>query len=1209
MLTLSKAISAGQAQSYHKQEYTSDAQTYYKEGDAVKGEWQGKLAASLGLSGEVAPLEFSRLSEGQHPQTEAQLVRHRPGTEYTNADGATTKEVEHRAGWDATFSAPKSVSLTALVGGDERVQEAHRAAVTTALNELERYTQARMGGNKAAETTGKFIAAKFEHDTARPVDGYAAPQLHTHAVIFNVTGRADGSTRALQERAFFESQNFATAVYQSALTHELHKLGYELEKGKSGAPEIKGYSAAYLEASSPRSQQIKDQLERTGHSGPEAAQIAAHSTRDSKQHFTAEQVLSAHKAMAAEFGNQPEQVVAAAQQRAREQKGLEPDGAKAAKEAVTYARNSIFEREAVADERLILRDALRRGMGETTYAQVRAEFNSRQKAGEFLSRDGQKHDSGRSFTTPETISHERTNVRHVLEGRNAVEPIMSAEAAQAQAKTRDFLNPKQQAVIEEVLNSSDRVHGLQGLAGTGKTTALEVIREGAEKSGYIVQGFAPSSKAAGALRDAGVEARTLQSFLASKQADSQNGDQTKHLYMLDESSLASSKQMRNFLEKVGLNDRVLVIGDTRQHQAVDAGTPFQQMQDAGMRTAQLDQIMRQRSNPELLAAVQQLATGNVETGIKMLADGGRVTEIQSPKERIAAIAKDYAANPEKTLIVSPDNKSRQQINEAVRAELLTKGTLAADGQQFKTLTHRNDMTGADRTWAARYDVGDVLQYTKGSKAEGLARDSFVTVRAVDARENTITVERADGQRVTYDPNRLKGVNAYKDTSREFATGDRIQFTAQDKDLQVANRDLGTITGIEPGKMTVRLDGKRERTISFDPNKVRSLDHGYAVTSHSSQGLTERRVIANMDTEANRNLVNTRLAYVALSRAANEVRIYTNDAVNLGKKLASDITKTAAVEFRPKTQTEQTREAVKNFRERPAAEAKQAPLASREQRIVHEYATPEDRLKAVAKEYSAQKDRAVVLAPDAAERKQVTQLIRVELQSQGKLTESRPVSVLVERELSNPKLATQYRPGDQIHYKTGSPNEHGIAANSTATVLKADAKSNVLTVETGNGEAIAYRPHELKNVAGSSTVYRQETRELGVGERVQFTQADKTQGIRSGEYATVEKVAENSALSVRLNNGKTVELDPDKAKHIEYGYAADGSKRIQADRILATGETLDAKALASVPSNVRDLSLYTSDGFSLQKQQAVPKEITLPEVQQPERQYRGFGLSR
>ena len=118
------------------------------------------------------------------------------------------KPVEHRAGWDATFSAPKSVSLTALVGGDDRVREAHRNAVTTALSELERYTQARIGGNNPAETTGKFVAAKFEHDTARPVDGYAAPQLHTHAVIFNITERPMAAAARLQERGFFDTQQF-----------------------------------------------------------------------------------------------------------------------------------------------------------------------------------------------------------------------------------------------------------------------------------------------------------------------------------------------------------------------------------------------------------------------------------------------------------------------------------------------------------------------------------------------------------------------------------------------------------------------------------------------------------------------------------------------------------------------------------------------------------------------------------------------------------------------------------------------------------------------------------------------------------------------------------------------------------------------------------------------------------------------------------------
>ena len=154
----------------------------------------------------------------------------------TRGERATT--MEHRAGWDATFSPPKSVSLTALVGSDERVRAAHRESVRVALKELEPYTQARLGGNRRPETTGNAVTALFEHDSARPVNGYAAPQLHTHAVIFNLTETADGTVRPLQPRELYRSQQFATAVYRSELAARLTALGYEIERGRSGQPEI-----------------------------------------------------------------------------------------------------------------------------------------------------------------------------------------------------------------------------------------------------------------------------------------------------------------------------------------------------------------------------------------------------------------------------------------------------------------------------------------------------------------------------------------------------------------------------------------------------------------------------------------------------------------------------------------------------------------------------------------------------------------------------------------------------------------------------------------------------------------------------------------------------------------------------------------------------------------------------------------------------------
>src|ERR1022692_4303192 len=368
MLTISKPLSASQSQTYHVREFASQSQNYWSRDQQGHSEWQGRLAEQWGLQGGVGSEHFARLSEGQHPHTEEQLVRHQVSRTYEGKFGREVTSAEHRAGWDATFSAPKSVSLTALVGGDDRVREAHRESVRVALSELERYTQARIGNVHAPETTGKFIAATFEHDTARPVDGYAAPQLHTHAVIFNMTELSDGSTRAFQPRGFFDSQQFATAIYQSELTFRLRNLGYEIEAGKSGAPDVKGYTAEYLEASSPRRQQIEEAIARSGFSGPEAAQIAAHNTRDRKEIHTPSEVLAAHRQIAAEFGNQADHVVAEAREKAE---GLAqnrvPNAPQRAQEAVSFAKDRSFEREAVTDERDIMRDALRRGMGDLTY--------------------------------------------------------------------------------------------------------------------------------------------------------------------------------------------------------------------------------------------------------------------------------------------------------------------------------------------------------------------------------------------------------------------------------------------------------------------------------------------------------------------------------------------------------------------------------------------------------------------------------------------------------------------------------------------------------------------------------------------------------------------------------------------------------------------------------------------------------------------------
>jgi conjugative relaxase-like TrwC/TraI family protein len=894
MLTISKPLSSTQAQTYHAKEFTAAEQNYWKQQDTIQGEWRGKLAEEFGLSGAVGALEFSRLAEGQHPATGEQLVRHRAVREYKTEDGRTVTPVEHRAGWDATFSAPKSVSLTALVGGDDEVRQAHRQAVAFALNELEPYTQARIGGNYAPETTGRFVAATFEHDTARPVDGYAAPQLHTHSVIFNMTEREDGTMRALQPRSLFETQQFATAVYQSHLTYQLRTLGYEIEPGRSGAPEIKGYSQEYLDASSPRRQQIVEAVARSGFSGPEAAEIAAHNTRDGKQILSPAEVVAAHRQIAVEYGNQAETIVAEAQSRRKgkaHQNSIEERTQKASS-ALTFARDKGFEREAVLDERAIFVDAIRRGMGEMTYPEIRANFEARITSGEFREMAGSKQSAGRHFTTAGTIQAEREIIGSVRDGQGQAPQLMSIQEAIPLTETHQHLNPTQRKAAEQILTSRDQIQGLQGSAGSGKTSTLAVIRQGAEQNGYAVEGFAPTSRAAHQLREAGITADTLQGFLA--RARNQSDPSQKHLYMVDESSLASTEQMRDFLARIRAEDKVLLIGDVRQHQGVDAGKPFEQLQQSGMKMALLDRIVRQKDS-ELLKAVEHLSKGEIEVGVRMLRQQGRVAEIADAEQRISAIAKTYAARPENTIIVSPDNASRRAINQAARQELQEAGVLDKADRTLRVLVPRSEMTGADRAWAARYQPGDVLHYIRGSKEHGIEGGSYAQVVITNPADNLVTVRRADGEVVSYDPSRLRGISAYREIEREFAVGDRVQLTAPNLDLQVANRDLGTLQSFnDQGRIQLRMDSGKD--ISFDPREMRHFDHGYAVTSHSSQGLTAERVLINMDTKVHPELINGRFAYVSVSRASQDARIFTNDAANLAESLSRDVSKTSAIDF-------------------------------------------------------------------------------------------------------------------------------------------------------------------------------------------------------------------------------------------------------------------------------------------------------------------------
>ena len=886
MLTISKPLSAGQAQAYHEREFASAHGNYYTEGDRIRGEWHGKLAEEWGLRGEVHEEHFARLANGQHPLTGEQLVRYQAAREYVNQRGKTVTTMAHRAAWDATFSAPKSVSLTALVGGDQAVREAHRESVRVALGELEKYVQARIGGNHPAETTGKWVAASFEHDSSRPVDGYAAPQLHTHVVFFNLTEEENGEMRSLQPHELYRSQQYATAIYRSELALHLKELRYEVEQGRSGQPEIKGYTREYLDASSPRRREIQEHLAEHGVKGAGAAQIAAHQTRDDKlPAITHEQMQEKHREIAAEYGHQPEQVIREAQVRRIEEQ--DPDHKhEAIESALTYARDKNLERHAVTDERELMRDALKRSMGDASFAEVRSQFDSRVQSHDLV--EVESRSPSRAFTTEEMIGYERDNIAYMRHGQDQHEPMVSSETWREVEEKHAHLTSSQRAAVEQIVSNQDQIIGLEGVAGAGKTTSLAAVREAAEQEGYEVRGLAPTSRAAHKLAESGIETETLQRHL---RRDEQPDEGQKRLYVLDESSLASTKQMNEFLHRLHGEDRVLLVGDKRQHEAVEAGRPYHQLQQAGMQTARLDEIMRQK-DPALKEAVEQLSRGDVFGAIDNLDQQGRVHEIVGRADRFSEIAREYARQPQGTLVISPDNESRRELNGLIHREMQQRGNVNQDEHKLRVLDSRQDMTGADRQWAAQYGEGDVVRYTRGSKVLGIEPGEYARVQQVDSRENRVTIERGNGERQTYNPRRLAGVAVYHENERAFSEGDRVQFTAPSRDFQVANRELGTIEKVnDAGNIQIRTDSGRE--VAFNIREHPHLDHGYAVTSHSSQGQTAERVLIHVDTEKGEQLVNSRMAYVSISRGQYDAQIYTNNRSELAHDLGREVSQPTA----------------------------------------------------------------------------------------------------------------------------------------------------------------------------------------------------------------------------------------------------------------------------------------------------------------------------
>lgn len=911
MLSISKALSVAAAEDYYDEQYSNGRENYYTEEDKVTGVYFGGLAEDIGLSGDVSQEQFQRLIRGQDPLTGGQIIKHVPSKTYDNKFGEQITTATHRAGWDLTFNAPKSISLAAGPGGDKRIPPAVMEAARETLQAIELYVLAK-NGNDPAIVTGKMLACLFQHDSARPdrETGYAAPHQHIHAFVVNMTRLNDGTFRALETPELFRSQQYATSVFRTKLVEKLSALGYEFEMNlRTGAPEIKGFSQEYLEASSPRrreilerEQEIKQRLEAEGHTVKEGAglrQAAAKIDRKSK-HYDREEMRVRALEFDADHGNEAQNATAEALGRGPRQWAAE-DVRKRAQEAVTFARDHAIEKDAVTDYRKVMAQALRRNMTFVTLDAVGKEIERREESGEFVRIE---RGPWPEMTTRRMLDLEESNIRKALEGKGTQRRIfedgqVGGVIDRIEARQGKTLNESQRQAVEEILTSRDQIIGLQGRAGTGKTTTLSVVKDALEEAGYSVRGLAPLTRAVKLLAESGINTTTLQGFLSSRDEGG-----AERYFVLDESSLTDTVNMDGFFQRLGPTDRILLVGDDRQHKPINAGTPFQQVIESGMKTATLSQIVRQK-DPELRAVVEKLAAGEAREAVAMLLDQGRVIEVEDDLDRMKAIAEDYCSG-DNPIVISPKNHERVAINTLIHLQLQQEERIGREDHETAIYIVR-DISGAERTFAGACQPDDIVRYTKGSKLHGIKPGEYWRVIDQDYERNLLTVQADDGRKETYDPKRLSGVSVYRTETRLFAEGDRIQFRAPLREQEVATNELGTIKRIEEKRWTVELDGGRE--VVVDLNSYRHFDHGYAVTSISSQGQTAYRSIMNANTNESAFTLNKDTAYVANSRAVHDARIYTNSIAELPAAFDREQGKETAQEAVEQTRAQQGREDV------------------------------------------------------------------------------------------------------------------------------------------------------------------------------------------------------------------------------------------------------------------------------------------------------------
>jgi conjugative relaxase-like TrwC/TraI family protein len=882
--TISALTSAGQASSYY------EADDYYAEGGFAPSEWLGQGAQALNLAGAVDRDQFARLLEGHVSGQSLGTMR----------DG----EWEHRPGWDITFSAPKSVSIMAEVAGDRRLIAAHERAVKTALGLAEQHftaTRIREDGSIRREATGNLVIASFRHGTSRALD----PQLHTHNVILNMTRDEAGQWRSLEPRAFYQMQKQMGAIYRQELAAEVQRLGYEIERGKDSTFEIGGVGAETLEAFSQRSAAIEARLAERGKSREEASaaekQIAALDTRLAKEAVPHAELINDWRE-AADIAGWDEQarrgLISKAETRAKSTVlGADHEFTRelAADRAVTQGAAMLGERQSVFSTTALHEAAGRFGMGRVGHNDIAAAIARAEKTGALETREclDRRSVAFEGFTTAANIASETTMLRLEERARQKAGPILPPIAAARAVEEAERRNApqgrrwtdEQRAATTQILGSHNRVIGLQGAAGTAKTsTVLATIAREAEARGIKVTALAPTASAAQVLGEAlDSRADTLARHLLAPGRPTPK----ERLWIVDEASLISTADAAKLLTLAESHRaRVLLVGDTAQLGSVAAGAAFAQLQGAGMETAYLTKILRQ-TNQHAKAAVEASLAGDAKKALAALdAGGGRVVECNTREARFAQIAQDYARLDTKerrnALVVEPSREGRDALSKEIRHRLTENGALHGPAVETTRLVPR-DLTRAEAKDAHSYVIGDTIRFAKDYADKGVSKAQFYRVVGIDTGKAAIVLADQTGKTIDW---RLRQwgasqAQAFINEAIELRAGDQVQFTRNDRALDRINGQQGEITAIDPNtrSATVRFARGKMETLKLDDPRNQHIAHAYVATAFAVQGRTAARTFIHADSAAT-HLIDQKSFYVALSRAKETSAVYTDNRTKL-----------------------------------------------------------------------------------------------------------------------------------------------------------------------------------------------------------------------------------------------------------------------------------------------------------------------------------------